>query len=74
MYYMHAAVTISSIRLVSYSGSTSSSNTAGRLEVYYSGQWRTVCNYRFDANDARAACRQLGYSTYLRYGSVSALG
>ena len=65
---------MSTIRLVSSSGSTSSSLTAGRLEVYFSGQWRTVCNYRFDANDAGAACRQLGHSTYLRYGSVSTLG
>ena len=28
----------------------------------------------FGASDARAACRELGYNSYLRYGSVSTLG
>ena len=72
--FYHTAQSISSIRLVSSSGSTSSSLTAGRLEVYYSGQWGTVCNYFFGVSDARAACRELGYTSYLQYGSVSTLG
>ena len=66
--------TVSSIRLVSSSGSTSSSNTAGRLEVYYIGGWASVCNNGFGASDAHAACRQLGYTTYSRYGTVHSLG
>ena len=60
------------LRLVGNSGQTGGSS--GRLEVYYSGQWGTVCNDRFDINDARVACRQLGYSTYTRYGTVGRLG
>ena len=50
------------LRLVNRNGQTSSSLTAGRLEVYYSGQWGTVCDDNFFQTEADVACRQLGFS------------
>ena len=60
------------LRLVDNSGGTGGSS--GRLEFYYNGQWGTVCQDNFSQNDARVACRQLGFSTYTRYGTVVTLG
>ncbi|XP_064388469.1 neurotrypsin-like [Halichondria panicea] len=60
------------LRLIDRSGQTIGSS--GRLEVYYNGQWGTVCDDLFGPNDAVVACRQLGFSTYTRYGTVRTLG
>ncbi|XP_064388501.1 neurotrypsin-like [Halichondria panicea] len=60
------------LRLVGSFGQTG--GFSGRLEVYNSGQWGTVCDDSFGSNDARVSCRQLGYSTYTRYGTVGTLG
>lgn len=37
-------------------------NHEGRLEIFYGGQWGTVCQNNFDIKDARVACRQLGFT------------
>jgi len=59
------------LRLVSNYGLTNVSS--GRLEIYYSFQWGTVCDDFFDSDAADVACKQLGFPYSLFYGSVGAL-
>ena len=48
---------------------TSSSLSAGRLEIFIKGEWGTICDNKFGSVEADVACRQLGYSSALQYGN-----
>ena len=54
------------LRLVQGSN-TSSSFSAGRLEIFLNGQWGTVCDDGFTFLDAHIACQQLGYAAVVQY-------
>ncbi|XP_052086517.1 neurotrypsin-like [Mytilus californianus] len=46
----------------------------GRVEVYHSGQWGTICDDKFDQNDARVVCRMIGLEVRLTNGTFSGEG
>ena len=47
----------------------------GRVEVYHSGQWGTVCSsYRWSATNSRVVCQELGYPDARANGDFRAYG
>ena len=66
---VYLLLTAGALRLGSFDSSFS-----GRLEVYFNGEWGTVCNDFFYQTEANVACQQLGYSSASDYGTAISLG
>ena len=44
------------------------------MEVYYNGQWGTVCDDGWDLNDAQVVCKQLGFGRAINVNSRAFYG
>ncbi|GAB1603362.1 scavenger receptor cysteine-rich type 1 protein M130-like, partial [Argonauta hians] len=64
----YAAVNCSHISVRLVDGLNSSE---GRVEVFFDGQWGTVCDDQWDRNDALVVCRMLGYSDAVAFSKGS---
>ena len=42
----------------------------GRVEIFLSGEWGTVCHYEAGSSDAMVVCRQLGFYIDSKFSTI----
>ena len=60
------------VRLVN--GYSDRKTTEGRVEVYYQGEWGTICDNDWDYADANVVCKMLGYPSAMRSSKEAEFG
>ena len=60
---------VSQVRLAGGNGVST-----GRVEVYYSNTWGTVCDDGWDLNDAAVVCRELGFPGAITFSCCATFG
>ncbi|EDV19474.1 uncharacterized protein TRIADDRAFT_62104 [Trichoplax adhaerens] len=46
----------------------------GTIEVSHKGKWGTICDHKWDQNDAVVICKQLGYTGAIRVAKMAEFG
>ena len=54
------------MRLVNPNSTVTGGQYEGRVEIYHSGRWGTICDHDWEFEDAQVACRSLGFSGTVR--------
>ena len=73
IFYIHVGPnSVGAIRLLN-SGNTSLYNTAGRVQVWYDGEWGNICDrntyFASGSNEGDVICHQLGWSGSSSYST-----
>ena len=62
---MHSFLNVSFFTVPVRLAGVKDNNYAGRVEVFYQGEWGKICRNEWDINDVKVVCRQLGFQSAL---------